>query len=108
VLCGFAGLPYDEAMVRFHEGRTRSDPGLDAKKAWLPPTPGLRDWRTQMAPEAVQRFEATAGELLDELGYARSSSKPGPAALALAERTRGRFSDDARSRGRTLPRGWRR
>jgi Sulfotransferase family len=68
-LCGFLGVPYDAAMVRYHEGRTIDDPALDAKHAWLPPTPGLRDWRRQMAPGDVERFEAVAGGLLEELGY---------------------------------------
>jgi hypothetical protein len=40
-----------------HEGRTRHDLGLSAKKAWLPPTPGLRDWLSQMPHEHVERFE---------------------------------------------------
>jgi len=71
-LCEFLGVKYDEAMPRFNEGRMNPDPNLDAKHAWLPPTPGLRDWRKQMPPEDVQRFEAAAGSLLDELRYPRS------------------------------------
>jgi len=71
-LCAFLGLPYDEAMPRFHEGRTKSKPSLSAKRAWLPITPGLRDWRSQMPAEDVERFEAAAGELLDELRYPRA------------------------------------
>jgi hypothetical protein len=72
-LCAFLGLPYDEAMLRFHEGRTLADPGLDAKKAWRPVTPGLRSWRTEMVAPDVARFEAAAGALLDELGYPRGA-----------------------------------
>ncbi len=71
-LCEFLGIEYDEAMLRFNEGRMNPDLNLDAKHAWLPPTPGLRDWRKQMPPEDVQRFEAAAGSLLDELEYSRS------------------------------------
>jgi hypothetical protein len=71
-LCRFLGIPYADAMVRFHEGRTKAKPGLSAKKAWLPITPGLRDWRSQMAVQDVEQFEAVAGDLLDELGYNRS------------------------------------
>src|SRR5262249_13767425 len=44
-LCAFLGVPYDERMSRFHEGRGREETGLDAKHAWAPPTSGLRDWR---------------------------------------------------------------
>ena len=37
-LCTFLGLPYDDEMLRFHEGRERTEPGLDAKRAWQPVT----------------------------------------------------------------------
>jgi hypothetical protein len=75
-LCRFLGVPEDEAMLRFHEGRTRTRPDLNAKSAWLPPTQGLRDWRSQMAPQDAERFERAAGGLLEELGYA-VSGRPG-------------------------------
>lgn len=104
-LCEFLGVPYDDAMLRFHEGRTKTDPGLDAKAAWRPVTRGLRDWRSQMAPEDVERFEAVAGDLLDELGYARAVPRPSAAALEHAARVRQSFDRDietstyCRSRG---------
>ncbi len=88
-LCAFLGLPYDESMLRFHEGRTRNDPGLDAKGAWLPVTPGLRDWRTQMSAEDMERFEAAAGELLDELQYERAIPHPRREYLETASSVRG-------------------
>ena len=75
-LCAFLGVRDEPAMLRFHEGRTRHDPGMDAKDAWLPITPGLRDWRRQMAPDAVERFEAAASDLLDDLGYPRAYPRP--------------------------------
>jgi hypothetical protein len=93
-LCAFLGLPYNDAMLRFHVGRTRSKPGLDAKHAWLPITPGLRDWRSQMPAEDVERFEAAAGELLDELGYPRAVSCPGPEALGQASKMRDSLEQD--------------
>jgi ATP-binding cassette subfamily B protein len=74
-LCAFLDLPFDEAMLNFHKGKVRAEPGLDAKRAWLPVTPGLRNWRTQMPTEEVERFEAAAGDLLDELGYGRMSKE---------------------------------
>lgn len=88
IVCSFLELPFDEAMLRFHEGRTRSAPGLSAKEAWLPPTPGLRDWRTQMAAEDVELFEAMSGELLGELGYPRAVPQPSAAARELAAEIR--------------------
>jgi hypothetical protein len=97
-LCEFLRLPYDAAMLRFHEGRTRNEPGLDAKKAWRPITPGLRNWRTQMPPEDVERFEAAAGELLDELGYPRVFPRPTPQCLEQAARLREAFTQELHAR----------
>jgi hypothetical protein len=76
-LCAFLGLPFDEAMLGFHEGRTKTKPGLDAKRAWLPITAGFRDWRSEMTAEDVDRFEA-AGDLFDESGYERDFPSPRP------------------------------
>jgi hypothetical protein len=107
-LCGFLGVPYDERMLRFHEGRTRDEPGLDAKKAWRPVTPGLRSWRSEMAPDDVERFEAAAGELLDELGYERAVADPPPRARTHAARMRRSFTSELRNRrSRQLPSRWR-
>jgi hypothetical protein len=90
-LCSFLGVSYEENMLQFHQGRTRPEPGLSPKAAWLPITPGLRDWKTQMPPGDVERFEAAAGGLLDELGYARGCPSPSPAAREGAVRFRERF-----------------
>jgi hypothetical protein len=107
-LCAFLGLAYDPEMPRFHEGRTRSQPGLTAKKAWLPVTAGLRRWRDQMAPGDVARFEAAAGSLLDELGYPRGADSASGKEVERASRLRGAFADDVRSRRRTVPEVWKR
>ena len=77
-LCAFLGVPYAAAMLRFHEGRRRNEPGLDPKAAWLPITTGLRDWRAQMRLEELERFEAAAGDLLEDLGYPRACPRPRP------------------------------
>jgi hypothetical protein len=105
-LCAFLGLPYDAAMLRFHEGRTRTKPGLDAKHAWAPITPGLRDWRAQMAAEDVERFEAAAGDLLDELGYPRAVPRPRPGVVEHAARARESFIADVRAGKMALPERW--
>jgi hypothetical protein len=105
-LCAFLGVPYEEAMLHFHEGRTKTKPGLDAKHAWRPITPGLRNWRTQMSAQDVERFEAAAGDLLDELDYPRAAARPRPEALEHAARLRDRFTLDAQARGRGLPEHW--
>jgi hypothetical protein len=105
-LCDFLDLTFDEAMLRFHEGRERRESGLSAKSAWLPPTPGLRDWRTEMAPENVERFEATAGNLLDDLGYPRAVPEPSADARELAAALRGAFTHELRTRRRSVPQHW--
>ena len=38
-LFGFLDIPYDEAMLKFHEGRTKTKPGLDAKGHGCPSLP---------------------------------------------------------------------
>ena len=105
-LCSFLGVPFDDAMLRFHEGRTKMKPGLDAKKAWRPITLGLRDWRAEMPAEDLERFEAAAGDLLEELGYERALPNPSSRALEHAARTRETFSRDVQERGERLPERW--
>jgi hypothetical protein len=105
-LCEFLRIPYDAAMLRFHEGRMQDDPELDAKRAWRPVTPGLRSWRTQMPHEDVVRFEAAAGPLLEELGYARAAPSPPREQMERAARIRDAFAEEVRARGRSVPAAW--
>ncbi len=70
-LAYFLGIPHVEAMEHYYEGRTQTGKSLSTNAAWLPPTPGQRDWRTQMEAEDVEKFEAAAGDLLENLGYER-------------------------------------
>jgi hypothetical protein len=105
-LCDFLGIPYDASMLRFHEGRTSSKPGLSTKAAWLPVTRGLRDWRTTMDADAVLRFEAAASDLLDELGYPRGAPSISRRQRERAGRIRERFAEEAHSRRRPLPIAW--
>jgi hypothetical protein len=94
-LCAFLDLPFDEAMLHFHEGKVRDKPGLDAKRAWLPVTPGLRNWRTQMPAQEIERFEAAAGDLLDELDYPRMSGDLAKERREHAGRIQARFPKDS-------------
>jgi hypothetical protein len=92
-LCTFFGLRYDDAMARYHEGRIRTNPALETKDMWLPVTAGLRDWRSQMPGEETERFEAVAGNLLEELGYSRSFLRPSPQVLEQTRAIRERFTE---------------
>jgi hypothetical protein len=85
-LSAFLSLPFAREMLSYHIGKTRFDSGLSSKKAWLPPTPGLRDWRTQMAERHVELFEAIAGEALSTLGYERAFNLISREIAAVAER----------------------
>lgn len=74
-LCGFVGLPFNDRMLRYHEtAEERLEAGsmtIHQQGVKNAPTEGLRDWRVQMRPEQVRRFEAIAGDTLTELGYER-------------------------------------
>jgi hypothetical protein len=105
-LCDFLGVPVDERMLKFHEGRTRDDPGLSAKRAWRPITGGLRSWRSEMSGPDLERFEAAGGDLIGELGYSRAVPDPDPAARRRAGLLRDAFARDVRARGSPLPERW--
>lgn len=97
-ISAFLDLAYSGKMASFHEGKTRDEPGLDAKKAWLPATKGLRDWRSEFSERDLELFEALAGDLLSELGYERSVEDFSPETEALAERCREWWEDDRSKR----------
>jgi hypothetical protein len=88
-LASFLNLPYAPEMAAYHVGKTRYKPELSAKKAWLPPTAGLRKWQTQLPERDLELFEALAGDLLCELGYQRSFEAASSETTELAERCRG-------------------
>ena len=68
-LTDYLELPEAPEMARFYEGKTRRDPGLSAKRAWLPPTQGLRDWREDLSSDESTLVHLLTGDLLLELGY---------------------------------------
>ena len=105
-LCTFLGIAYDATMLRFHEGRMKPKPGRGAKAAWLPVTRGLRNWAEQMAPAEVRHFEAAAGLLLQELGYAPGAETISAEEFDRAARLRAAFAAGARARGRAVPEAW--
>jgi Sulfotransferase family len=67
-VCAFAGVEYDDGMLGY-VGRTDSARKDHQKRLDEPPRVGVRDWRTEMPAAEVAAFEATAGDLLHELGY---------------------------------------
>jgi Sulfotransferase family len=105
-LCGFLGVPYDGSMLEYHDAPSRAPAGMYGKQRWEPITPGLRDWRSQMAAADVEAFEATSGPLLDELGYPRAVASPSAAAASKAARLRRSFARDLRGLGEPMPEAW--
>lgn len=104
-LARYLGIPADARMQRYYEGRTKAEPNLSTNAAWLPPTPGRRDWRTEMDMADLERFEAAAGNLLDELYLPRTCySIPASVARSVGEIKR-QFAEEAASRW-NLPPGW--
>jgi hypothetical protein len=102
-LCAFLGVPYDGAMLG-----SPADASSDGKR-WRskpPPTLGRRDWRTQMPADDVRRFEAAAGDLLDELGYPRAFPTVAPEAREQAARMRALFTEEILARRRRVPQRW--
>lgn len=97
-LCSFLNLPFDDSMLEFHAARNGTDPGLEKKFAGIPITRGLRDWKSQMKAEQIERFEAIAGELLENLGYPRAVPHPSSAVLLHSRKMRESFAQDPRTR----------
>lgn len=105
-ICAFLKLPFDERMVTYHEGKTRIKAGRSSKAQWLPVTPGLRDWKTQLSADQVRGVEAATGDLLEQAGYARQYDTIDASIRARVARLHERFTATAVADGRTLPRGW--
>ena len=59
-----------------------------------------------MEAAEVERFEAAAGDLLDELGYERAFQSVGAEARKHASMIGELFTRDTRARGRALPERW--
>jgi hypothetical protein len=67
-ICGFARLPYEPGLADY-AGNVDVSAKPHQTSLTRPPTPGLRDWHTQMSPDDVGAFDRVAGDLLGELGY---------------------------------------
>ncbi len=72
-LCTFLELEFDPRMLEYHH-RADEIVATTAKPErhrdiFRPPTKGLTDWRRELSDDQVARFEAVAGNLLDELHY---------------------------------------
>ncbi len=71
-ICDHVGLPYDARMLHYAGSVdvTNQPHQQSLKRA---PTPGLRDWRSDMGADDVRAFEEVAGDALAKLGYPTSA-----------------------------------
>jgi hypothetical protein len=74
-ICAHADLPFEPSMLEY-SGAVDVSAKPHHQRLLQPPTRGVRDWRSQMAPEDVRAFEAIAGDLLGDLGYELAGSAP--------------------------------
>ncbi len=84
-ICEFLELEYEPEMLEYHR---HEDPALYADHPRLaqPPVRNARSWRGEMAPRDIELFEAIAGDVLAEHGYARAFPRPRRQLRAAAER----------------------
>ncbi len=62
-VCEHASLPWEPAMLDY-PGTSELASMPEHKNLAQPPTPGLRDWRSQMSREDALAFEEVAGDVL--------------------------------------------
>ena len=106
-LCDFLGIPYDEGILKFYEHMPHTCFYFKQKK-WRPIVTALRDWTTQMPSGDLERFEAAAGDLIEELGYPRAVPDPPGDMIENTSRIRASFGQDVLAHGWRLPKGWER
>jgi hypothetical protein len=76
-VCEWLGLAFQPEMLDHRSSVKKLGLGFEtAHKSVLKPVErGIRDWRKQMSPNDVERFEIVAGDALDAFGYAGSGRK---------------------------------
>jgi hypothetical protein len=77
-ICELAGLEFEASMLEY-AGKVDVSAKPHQQSLTKAPTPGLRDWRSELSPADAEAFEEVAGDLLRELGYGanRGSSAAG-------------------------------
>lgn len=80
-VCARIGLNFEDSMLEYYRDADVSTL-VNHKRLAEPPSPSARTWREVMRADDVERLEAVAGELLDELGYERAFPRPSARARA--------------------------
>ncbi len=68
------GLAFEPAMLGY-AGEVDVSSKPHQQSLLRPPTPGLRDWRTELPEEDARAFASVAGDLLAGLGYPSSGER---------------------------------
>jgi len=71
-LCTFAAVAFEPAMLDY-TGSVDVSAKPHQQRLLTPPTTGVRSWREDMSTSNVAAFDAVAGDLLEDLGYAVDS-----------------------------------
>jgi hypothetical protein len=95
-ICEFAALPWDAGMLDY-VGKVDLSGKPHQTSLARPPTPGLRDWRRELAEQDRAAFEAIAGDVLAALGYELTSRRAGMREAVSARLRRASYA--LRSRG---------
>ncbi len=79
-VCSFLGEPFVAEQLDYPASVAAFGDALPAhhRNLLLPPTPGLRDWRSRWTRRECVAVEALIGPLLEECGYPRSVPIPPP------------------------------
>jgi len=76
-VCDISQLAFDATMLEYYVRAEEVRSGIRDPQHFgglsLPPTPNMRNWRSEMDAADLAAFEAIAGETLDELDYPRAS-----------------------------------
>lgn len=67
-VCAHASLDWEPAILE-HADSPEVSSMPEHRNIAQPPTPGLRDWRSQMSREDALAFEGVAGDVLRDAGY---------------------------------------
>ncbi len=73
-ICEHLGLAFEPAMLGY-AGEVDVSSKPHQQSLLRPPTPNLRDWRTELAEADARAFATVAGDLLAELGYPPSGER---------------------------------
>ncbi len=68
LVCEHASLPWEEGLLD-HTRPSDTAHMPEHRNLAQPPTPGLRDWRSQLSRDDALAFEQVAGDVLESSGY---------------------------------------